>query len=217
MMNFKGLALIWGKVDNLDNKRSIHVLIFTFLISSVLTVGILSNSQGASNLKIGVVDLNRVFDQYAKRKLLDKQLKELEKSYESMMSKKRDTIQNIMIEIELLDMGSESRIKKEEALHKSRIDTEVFAKFAEQNLLKKYKDFFALIYKDVSKATKRFGKENGYDLILKNEEPEFNSSDMSDLQFKIGIKSILYYSDAIDITPLIIEDINSHQTESTKN
>ncbi len=216
-MNFRDLALMSDRGVNLNNMRSIRILIFTFLISIFITVSVLTNSNGASDLKIGVVGLNRVFDQYGKRKFLDKQLKELENSYEKMITKKRDNIKNLLIEIEMLNMGSESRIKKEDELNKSRIETEVFTKFAEQNLLKKYKDFFESIYKDVSKATERFGKKNGYDLILKNEEPEFKSNDMSDLQFKIGIKSVLYFSDAVDITQLIIDNINSNYIESTKN
>jgi len=168
-------------------------------------------------LKIGVVNLNKVFDEYIKRKVYDQKLKDLEKHYEKVLNEKKEINKRIREEISLLDMGSGNRIKKEELFQKGLIDLEVFAQFAEQDLLKKYKDYFEAIYIDVSKVTEKFGKENGYDLIVKNEEPEIRSNDVSDLQFKIGIKSILYYSGNVDITSSIIQKINEPFASESKN
>ena len=190
--------------------------ILTFTITIFLSVVLITNSYGLGELKIGVVNLSSVFEKYTKREEFDKQLKALEKGYEKTVNEKRETIMMLREEAGLLDMGSESRNKKEEEIQKRSIDMEVFAKFAEQNLLKKYKEYFEDIYVDVTKEVKIFAKENNYDLIFKNEEPELISKEISDLQFKIGIKSVLYYSDAVDITPQIIEIINKRYSSNGK-
>lgn len=166
------------------------------------------HSDPSNGLKVGVVNISTVFEEYSKRKLFDKQLKEIEKQYQDTVSEKRSEIKKLKEEISLMDMGSENRSKKEEIVEKKEIDLEVFARFTEQSLLKKYKNFFEIIYLDVSKEVESFGNEYGFDLIIKNEEPELKSGEISDLQFKIGIKTVLYYSKTIDITPQIIKRLN---------
>lgn len=191
-----------------------NFLILTFVFGILAPVILPKNGYSNTELKIGVVDLSSIFEQYTKRKTFDKDLKEIEKRHENAINEKRQTITLLKEEAELLDLGSESRRKKEDAIQEKSIELEVYAKFAEQNLLKKYRDYFETIYKDVSNEVQRYGKENGFDLIFKNEEPELKSGEITDLQFKIGIKSVLYYSDAVNITPQIIKKIN--ETYSAK-
>lgn len=186
-------------------------LLITIPFSIIIHLVQITNcySEPSNGLKVGVVDISAVFEEYSKRKLFDKQLKEIEKEYQDTVSEKRSEIKKLKEEISLMDMGNENRLKKEEIIEKKAIDLEVFAKFTEQSLLKKYKEFFEIIYLDVSKEVENFGNEYGFDLIIKNEEPELKSGEISDLQFKIGIKTVLYYSKTLDITPQIIKRLNN--------
>ncbi len=187
-------------------KYKIKVIILALFFAAPIAFS--NNRACEASLKVGVVDISRVFEDYVKRKAFDKDLKNLEKRYEALIDEKRKVIIKYGEEIALLDMGSASRGKKEESAEKLTIDLEVFAKFAEQNLLKKYKECFETIYLDVTKEVERFGKENSFDVILKNEEPELKSKEISDLQFKIGIKTVLYYSKSVDITNQITKNVN---------
>jgi len=192
---------------DLKMKKKFYVLVLLFVACSfVFPV----TGYSTTDIKIGVVDLSRVFEHYKKRKVLDKKLKETESDYESIIREKQDEIMKLKDDVALLDMGTDSRGKKEDTIQRKSIELEVYAKFAEQNLLKKYKDYFEGIYIDLSNAVIQFGRENGYDLILKNEEPELKSNEITDLQFKIGIKGVLYYSNKVDITSRIIENLNNN-------
>jgi len=94
-------------------------------------------------------------------------------------------------------------------LERKNVELEGYAKFAERQLLKRYKTFFEQIYGEVVKMVEEIGDSEGYDLIIKKEEPELNSGQISDLQFKIGIRTVLYHSKAVDITSIVIEHLNS--------
>lgn len=183
-------------------------VILAFVSGLVLTSVLIKDSCGFTDLKIGVVDISSVFEQYSKRKVFDKQLKDIEKRHEDVINGKKNSILLLKEEIELLDMGSDAREKKEDAAMSKSIELEVYTNIAEQSLLKKYKECFQTIYIDVCNEVERYGKENSFDIILKNEEPELKSNEISDLQFKIGIKTVLYYSKAVDITPQIIKNMN---------
>ena len=132
-------------------------------------------SSASRSLKIGVVDLNTVFEKYEKRKTFDMQLKEQEKQYQKIIADKKKELVGLNEKIQLLDLGSEVRKKEEEDFEKKNIELESYAKFAEKNLAKKYKDYFEKLYTEVCKEIEDIGKREQYDLIIKKEEPELQS------------------------------------------
>jgi len=203
------------------NKISIKYLILTiFLCSIVSIVTFKSMPQDviAGELKIGVVDINEVFDKYDKRVDLDQQLKDTEAEFKNEIESKKKEMIDLNEETQLLDLGSESRSTNMEILEKKNVELEGFAKFAEKQLMKKYKDAFEKIYEEIIKEVDSFGKDRNYSVIIKKEKPNLKSNQLSDLQFKIGIRTVLYNSSAIDVTANITERINArYQQEKAKN
>jgi Skp family chaperone for outer membrane proteins len=171
----------------------------------------------AGELKIGVVDINEVFDKYDKRVDLDQQLKDTEAEFKKEIESKKKVMIDLNEETQLLDLGSESRDKNIVILEKKNVELEGYAKFAEKQLMKKYKDAFEKIYEEIIKEVDSFGKDRNYSVIIKKEKPNLKSNQLSDLQFKIGIRTVLYNSSAIDVTANITERINArYQQEKAK-
>ena len=184
------------------------VFFLTFLIGFASLKMIPANAV-AEGIKIGVVDISGVFEKYQKRKDLDQELKDLEKQFQSEINKKRKDMINLDEETQLLDLGSESRRKNEELLERKNVELEGYAKFAERQLLRRYKEFFETVYDAVVKGVETIGKKEGFDLIIKKEEPELKSGQISDLQFKIGIRTVLYHSKSVDVTLKVIDGLNA--------
>jgi Skp family chaperone for outer membrane proteins len=183
-------------------------LAFALLASLTYTNINLANAE-AEDFKIGIVDISSVFEKYQKRIDLDQKLKEQEKGFQDEVNKKRKEIIDLDEETQLLDLGSESRSNNENMLERKNVELEGYAKFAERQLLKKYKNFFENIYEEVVQKVEEIGKQEGYDLIIKKEESDLKSGQISDLQFKIGIRTVLYHSDSVDITLDVIENLNA--------
>lgn len=171
----------------------------------------------AENVRIGIVDISKVFEKYKKRIDLDQKLKELEKEFQDEINKKRKEMIDLDEETQLLDLGSETRSKNEELLERKNVELEGYAKFAERQLLKKYKDFFENTYDEVVKKVEQIGKQENFDLIIKKEDPGSESNQISDLQFKIGIRTVLYHSKSVDITSKIIENLNAGYSTEKEN
>jgi Skp family chaperone for outer membrane proteins len=183
-------------------------LAFALLASLTYTNINLANAE-AEDFKIGIVDISSVFEKYQKRIDLDQKLKEQEKGFQDEVNKKRKEIIDLDEETQLLDLGSESRSNNENMLERKNVELEGYAKFAERQLLKKYKNFFENIYQEVVQKIEEIGKQEGFDLIIKKEESDLKSGKISDLQFKIGIRTVLYHSDSVDITLDVIENLNA--------
>ena len=203
------------------NKISIKYRILTIFLCSIVSIATFKSMPQdviAGELKIGVVDINEVFDKYDKRVDLDQQLKDSEAEFKNEIESKKKAMIDLNEETQLLDLGSESRDKNMEILEKKNVELEGYAKFAEKQLMKKYKDAFEKIYDEIIKEVDSFGKDRNYSVIIKKEKPNLESNQLSDLQFKIGIRTVLYNSSAIDVTPNITERINArYQQEKAKN
>jgi Skp family chaperone for outer membrane proteins len=189
-------------------RMPIICLAFALLASFACTNVNLANAE-AEDFKIGVVDIGGIFEKYQKRIDLDQELKEQEKEFQDEINKKRKEIIDLDEETQLLDLGSESRGNNENLLERKNVELEGYAKFAERQLLKKYKNFFEYIYQEVVQKVEEIGKQNNFDLIIKKEEPELKSGQISDLQFKIGIRTVLYHSASVNITSDVIDKLNA--------
>ncbi|HDY66933.1 MAG: OmpH family outer membrane protein [Candidatus Scalindua sediminis] len=185
------------------------IFFLTFLISFTILKMIPANAV-AEGFKIGVVDISGVFEKCEKRKDLDQELKNLEKKFQKEINEKRKEIINLDEETQLLDLGSESRRKNVDLLERKNVELEGYAKYAERQLLRRYKEFFETIYDTVVKEVEAIGIKEGFDLIIKKEEPELKSGQISDLQFKIGIRTVLYHSKDVDVTSKVIENLNAN-------
>jgi len=189
-------------------RAPIMCIAFALLAGLICTNMNLANAE-AEEFKIGIVDISSVFEKYQKRIDLDQELKEQEKGFQDEINKKRKEIIDLDEETQLLDLGSESRNSNENLLERKNVELEGYAKFAERQLLKKYKDFFENIYQEVVQKVEEIGKQEGFDLVIKKEESDVKSGKISDLQFKIGIRTVLYHSDSVGITLDVIDALNT--------
>ncbi len=191
-------------------------LIFA-LLANFTVINVNPANAGAEDIKIGIVDISKVFEKYKKRIDLDQKLKEQEKEFQDEINKKRKEMIDLDEETQLLDLGSENRSENEELLERKSVELEGYAKFAERQLLKKYKNFFENTYDEVVKKVETIGKQGNFDLIIKKEDSGLESGQISDLQFKIGIKTVLYHSQSVDITSNVIENLNAAYSKEMEN
>ena len=201
------------------NKISFKIRILTislFVLVSMLTFKTMPQDVIAEELKIGVVDINKIFDKYEKRKDLDQQLKDMEVEYKDEIESKKKAMIDLSEETQLLDLGSEKRNKNMETLERKNVELEGYAKLAEKQLTKRYKNAFEKIYEEITKEVDAFGKENNYSLIIKKEKPDLQSNQISDLQFKIGIRTVLYNSNRIEVTANITDRLNTRYKSEKK-
>jgi Skp family chaperone for outer membrane proteins len=202
------------------NKISIKYRILTIFICaivSIITFNSMPQNVIAEGIKVGVVDINEIFDKYSKRTDLDQELKDTEAGFKKEIEDKKKEMIDLNEETQLLDLGSESRNTNIAILEKKNVELEGYAKYAESQLTKKYKNAFEVIYEEIIDEVNSFGEEENYSVIIKKEKPNLQSNQLSDLQFKIGIRTVLYNSSSIDITQAITDRINARYQQEKAN
>ena len=94
--------------------------IFVFSIVSIVAFSSMPQDVKAEGIKIGVVDINEIFDKSAKRIDLDQQLKDTEAEFKTEIESKKKIMIDLNEETQLLDLGSESRNTNIEILEKKK-------------------------------------------------------------------------------------------------
>ena len=199
-------------MKNLFTRTAVICLVFV-LLASITTMNLNPVTANAEGFKIGIVDLDVVFEKYKKKEDLAQDLQNREKEFKDEINKKRKEMIDLSEETQLLDLGSETRRKNEDTLERKNVELEGYAKFAQRQVIKGYKTLVEQIYGEIVKKVVEIGESEGYEIILKKQEPELNSGELSDLQINIGIRTVLYHSKAVDITAIVTEHLNSEYSK----
>jgi outer membrane protein len=187
--------------------------------SFLLAAGILLFGTSAYAVKVGTVDMNRVFTEYYKTKEAQSQLnteRETSKRHlEERLTKLKDTmkvIESLSQDIkkpELSRLTKEAKTKKREMKVKEarELDRECssFRAMKEQQLQEKFGHMRADIVQDIMKVVVAKVKSDSYDFVF----------DKSGLGFG-GIPVVLHAPDDVDLTVQVISDLNKGMPKTKK-
>jgi len=192
-------------------KRTALLLIFSGTV--MLVVFCLTNSlysQQDQPVKVGVVDLKLVSENFEKWKKLATQLdSETEKSNEKLaaMGKEIEKLQEMEKEFK---PGSDKHKETQIALSTKDIEMKSFL-HTEQNRLKEMAERLGgELLNNIEDVIKTYGRKEGYTLIIKKEEMPVQNQDWMQLRNYVSRKSVMYYSADIDLTNKIVKILNEN-------
>jgi Skp family chaperone for outer membrane proteins len=58
---------------------------------------------------------------------------------------------------------------------------------------------------EIEGAIKKYGRENGFSLILKVDEIPTQERSLTEMQIYVRFKQVMFYDDGINITPAIVD------------
>ena len=154
----------------------------------VLTVMMsFSSTCFAKDMKIGYVDIFKVFNDYEKTKEYDEKLEAKKNAAEKKLVKKKETIEKLQGKLDLLKKGE--KVKEEEKLSKELKEYRNLEREAFTDIRKERDEKMKDIVEDIDKIIKDYARKNGFNLII-------NSS------------AVLYGVKAMDVTDEILKISN---------
>lgn len=141
----------------------------------------------AADMKFGVADFEKVFNEYQKTKTEDAKLKAELDAKKAELDKKREEINKMRDSAELL--GEDAKKQKEKEMRDKIKELSDASRAAEENLLKARNEKWLEIYKEIKDVVGKYGKDKGYTFIFDD-------------------KAVVYRVDGYDITDDIIKILN---------
>jgi Skp family chaperone for outer membrane proteins len=157
-------------------------------------------------LKIGVINITKVFDEYQKK--LDGRV-ELEKKRSEMQA----TLEKKEKEMRKLEQASdvlegEEKLKKRAEFEEKKKDYRAYLKVNQPELQKKQCELWITVYNEIIDQIKRSAEDDGYDIILNMKDGPVSGERLEDIQLRVDIKKVLFHSSKVDLTDEIISVLN---------
>ncbi len=167
--------------------RKSMVLLTAVLFAAGLFLSPVCEKAFAKELKIGYVDLAKVFDEYKKTKDSEKALEEKGKAKEADRKKYVDELKKLKDEQALL--SEKAKAEKQKAIDDKIKTLQDFDRTVRDELMKERNDRLAVIMKDIESVVTAYAKETGYDLIANS-------------------RALLYGSEQYDLTKEVLSRLN---------
>jgi len=140
-----------------------------------------------STIKIGFIDLKRVYEESGKQEEFDERMKELRREKDLILIEMKEKIS--AMEKMMLELGDEKRIEKERDLRQLQLDIENFRKDAAKDLNRKMIEFEREFAGELKEIVTKIGEEEGYtyilsDLVIMYSDPKYDLTEKVIKAFK---------------------------------
>jgi len=169
-------------------------ILFVALVSALTfpSSGRGKDNRSYSEVKIGYVDFEKVFNEYHKTKSGNEILNKEKSAKEDEGKKLVDSINKMRQEAELL--SQEAKKKKEEEIKQKIRELREFSEITRRDLLKKRNDMWKDIFDEIRNVVEAKGKKEGFTVIFDD-------------------KALLYKTEGMDLTDEVIQTLNKEGTK----
>lgn len=142
--------------------------LFLVLVAALFVISGFTQTASAKELKIGYVDMQKVFTEYKKTKEAETKLESEGKTKTDERNKMVEAVRRLKDEIELLsDKGKE---EKQAQIDKKIKELQDFDIRTRNEIMQEREDVIRQISKDIDKAISDYAAKNKFDMILNKDK-----------------------------------------------
>lgn len=168
---------------------------------------------GSGSLKVGVVNVSKVFDQYQRADKFRKDIAKRKKEVEQRLNSISRELKKIEQELQDLEPQSDLWTDRATRYYKLRSESKVLRETWKQKVNKQVQEKTKAIFNEVQDVVQSFAKERNFDLILKVESPELPESQQANINQLINQRPVLYSRDHMDVTEEIVKRLKRNYQE----
>lgn len=163
--------------------------------------------EGNAGLKIGYVDLSRVFKKYPLTRTLAKELREWKIAQEEEMEKKKTEL--LALRDRLVSLSSEERREAHGSMIAMNRELTERGNTLQAEIRTKVLENDRKVYENVCAAIDRVAARDGFDLVLQIRDRDIAADDIEVQTLNIKSRVLLHASDRLDLTDLVLEALET--------
>lgn len=176
-----------------------------FLALVTLPAG--AQGKGPKQLKIGVVELNEVFEGYARKAILEKKVNNLKERFEEQYRKQTQLVER------LIEKGKELRGAELKELE-ARISIETHKRKVMANRMNevvgsKIAKLTRLLFTEIDAAVAKHARKAGYDFIFRLDKRALEMKDYEEMSLRVKSRDLLFSKNSYDLTATILKELNA--------
>jgi Skp family chaperone for outer membrane proteins len=160
-------------------------------------------------VKVGVVSIIRVFRDCKKNEKYRQSAVAQQTRDEAEMEKLSKGIEAEEAGLKALKAGSDDYLTRVKQILTARAGLQAQQEFYRQQAALKEQQWTEGVYRDVLKIVAEVAKEKGIDIVLEKDEPEFPTSNYTELMTVISTHKVLYSSGCEDISDEVLARLDA--------
>jgi Skp family chaperone for outer membrane proteins len=166
--------------------------------------------------KIGLIDINYLFNHYEKFTMMREELKAEAEEAEKTMRSEVERLQSMQRQLKDFDSGSKEFLGKEREITELQVKLQSEQKLLQGQFLRKEAKIHQTVYQEVSDMVEKFCTSKKYTLILKFNREEMNGDDPREVQFVLQ-KQVVFSRPEDDITETVLKVMNNKYQGGSKS
>jgi Skp family chaperone for outer membrane proteins len=197
------------------NTRLAYALIAT--LCTLLGVTNFAAAQGTAppnGTNVALIDINKVFEKHAEFQERFKGLGERFKNLEKTVKTEQGKLLKMKDALENFTPGTPQYKEKEAELAKTESEVRVSAGLEQKSLAEEEAKIYYETYREIEQATADFAMQKKIGLVLRHTNAEMKPEDPNSV--RMGLSRTVIYQKGLDITELIIAQLNRDARPTTK-
>ena len=194
------------------------VVVMSAIVVAVAGLSIMASMSAAGEkaLKVGIVDFDRIVDEYQMKKDRESELKKMQQAKQEDIQKRVKEIEALGEEIRMLDESNPERKAKRWLYAEKRALLEAARQVAGKEFEEKYKEAIEKVYNKILSEIEEFRKQHGYDFIIRVDTKPLKSDSLELMSQHLDRKLILAFSKSFDVTDEVISFLNERYAKGAK-
>jgi len=159
---------------------------------------------------VAILDLTYIFKNHTRFQQMSGDMRREVEAAENSLKSDRESYQQLTQKLEQYKRGTPEYRALEEELAKRAAELNLQVNIQKKNFLEQEAKIYYTVYQEVIDCVKYHCDTTGVSLVLRFNGDPIDRNDPQEVLKELN-KSVIYYNRSIDITPVILEKLNSYQ------
>lgn len=159
--------------------------------------------------KVACVDVVRVFNEYERMKDLQEEMKNVLEDLDRQNQEKRRAIDALEATLNAMSLSDPTYGEKTRELLKMQVEYKNWFDLAQADRAREVGVWTRKIYLEVLETVSRVAQGAGVDLVVYREDFTPTGFDPDQIRQQIRERKVVYANNAIDLSAIVLEDLNS--------
>ena len=162
---------------------------------------------------VAILDLTYIFKNHTRFMQMSADMRREVEAAENALKADRESYRQLTEKLEQYKRGTQEYRALEEELAKRAAELNLQVNIQKKNFLEQEAKIYYTVYQEVIDCVKYHCDNTGVSLVLRFNGDPIDRNDPQEVLKELN-KSVIYYNRSIDITPIILEKLNSYQPKA---
>ncbi len=177
-------------------------------VTFTAVTGLYAQGRGSSDCCVACIDVVRIFNEYDRQKDLTEEMRDKNQEMQDEEQRRRGRIDTLQATLDAMSDDDPAKAQRQRELLRMHIDYKNWGELMQAEMAREVGVWTARNYNEIVTATEEIARDQGLDLVLYKEQANLMGFDPDAIRDQIRSRKLVYSSDTVDITQIVLDKLN---------